>query len=85
MVKYIFLVIISFLLIGCSKSDIIEERVNYHGLSQGQTITVYSGDQVIPRGNDAVIDFVHNSVTNTKTVTLVSGSADLFRDSSQFE
>ena len=83
--KYIFFIVLSIVMIGCSKEDIKEQEINYHTLKQGQSVTIFPGDQVLPRGDNAVIDVVHNSVTNTKTVTLISGSADLFRDSLQFE
>ncbi|MCV6609022.1 MAG: hypothetical protein OIF32_12485 [Campylobacterales bacterium] len=85
MKKSLLLIVFLLFFIGCSKEDIVEQDVDYHGMESGKTITIYPGDKVIPRGNEAVIDVVHNSETNTKTVTLVSGSADLFRDSKQFD
>ena len=77
--KYSIALCVAIGLIGCGGDAKFETQNNARSLTIGETVIVYTGDKVIPENEETVIDVEHTLNDNTKSVTLISGSASLLR------
>lgn len=69
---------------GCNDSDSHTELSSDNEdtvltLSSGESIVVHEGDKLLPQSEETYLRVVHNVNENTKSVSILSGSATLVK------
>lgn len=82
MMKYLlFIFPLAMFLIACGDGSraSFEKTQTSIELQLNEPVSVYAGDKVQPEDENTTIKVTHEAIANTKTVTLLSGSATLLR------
>jgi len=68
-------------LMACGQGQLTETQETNVALKVGDSISIASGDQLVPANDATVIDITYKVESEIKVVTLVSGAAILIRGS----